>query len=94
MLGVLTHSRKLQGQGLLIVCGDAGIEADAQGRAPLAKNPSAAALRNFLFLRGFGHAVAVWLKTIVYSHTVQSPIPQEQPCPDRKSSRPDNMLNS
>ena len=33
MLGVLTLGRKLQGQGLLIVGGDAGIDADAQGGA-------------------------------------------------------------
>jgi hypothetical protein len=73
--GMVPHGRELQGQRLLVVRRDAGIKADARGRTPLAKNPSSAVLGKPLFLRGFGHAVAVWLKTIVSSHTVQPPIP-------------------
>ena len=65
MLGVLAHGRELQGQRLLVVGGDAGIEADARAGLPLAKNPPSASLGKPLFLRGFGHAVTLWLKTIV-----------------------------
>ena len=93
MLGMLAHGRELQGERLLVVGGDAGIEADAHAGTPLAKNPPAAALGKPRGLRGFGHRLAVWLKTIVYSHTVQPPIPQEHPCPDKKSSHPPNTLN-
>ena len=90
---MFAHGRELQGQCLLVVGGDAGLEADARARSPLAKNPPAIAPRNSLFLGGFGHAVTVWQKTIVSSHTVRPPIPQEHPCPDKRSSRPPNVPN-
>jgi len=49
MLSVLAHGRELQWQRLLVVGGDAGIEADASACLPLAKNPTAMALGNPLF---------------------------------------------
>ena len=56
MLGMLAHGRELQGKRLLVVGGDAGIEAARGVRLPLAKNPPASVPRNSLFSRGSGHA--------------------------------------
>ena len=42
MFGIVTHSRELQGQRLLVVGRDAGVKADARDSTPLAKNPSSA----------------------------------------------------
>ena len=57
------------------------------------KTPPCEPFKNAAIPQDFGRFRGM-ADNIVYSHTVHSPIPQEHPCPDKKSSRPDNTLNS
>ena len=53
---------------------------------PLAKNPPSASLDTSLVLRGFGHAVTLWRKTIVWAMPLRQPKTQSQPSMLNKTS--------
>ena len=65
MFGMLAHSRELRAESLLVMGRDAGIQAHAGARLPLAKNPPASGVGNFLVFRGSGHAIVTWRETLV-----------------------------